>query len=33
MPGDDADLLLRGSQANLVLPRQSANGRIDIRIL
>ena len=32
MPGEDTDLRLRGSQANLVLPRLSANGRIYIRI-
>jgi hypothetical protein len=32
MPGEDTDLLLRGSQANLVLPRLSANDRFYIRM-
>ena len=32
MPGEDSDLLLRGSQANLTLPRLSANDRFYIRM-
>jgi len=32
MPGDDTDLLLRGSQANLILPRLSANDRFYLRM-
>jgi len=31
MPGEDSDLVLRGSQATLVLPRLSANDRFYIR--
>lgn len=32
MPGQDTDLLLRGSQANLILPRLSANDRFYVRV-
>ena len=32
MPGEDTDLLLRGAQANLMLPRLSANDRFYIRM-
>jgi hypothetical protein len=32
MPGQDTDLLLRGSQANLILPRLTANDRFYLRM-
>ena len=32
MPGEDIDLPLRGSQANLLRPRLSANGRFYLRM-
>lgn len=32
MPGEDTDLLLRGSQANLILPRLSADDRFFLRM-